>query len=379
MNDTEETKKGKTTPKAAPKTASKAKPKAAPKTKAAPRKKPAVKAKEVDATQHTEKKTPADKPATSSRSKLRTPLIILLVAVFIISITYFKAEHDSTLAANETQADSNEQTASKGSTSTEAVTIQEKTPVAAVHTENSGIASDDETYAKHPEKLSDESQEVQKQTAKSTNQATTTVSDNTNKVKDSEKQTAERHEIKKQIAAGTDQTTTTTTAAATSLAVSSGVDTPALNKTQQQTNNMGTKPSESDVVHAVNQVSLKPAYASRPDNTQARSQIEERAKKHNEMMQQRRQGFEKERQLRQQQHASAAQAREEQRAQYFQTRKDMFQRAQQNRMEKNKRLQDIHKRISGLHAEVHQIIRDSRDFNHRPPTTPLPRQSAKPM
>lgn len=83
------------------------------------------------------------------------------------------------------------------------------------------------------------------------------------------------------------------------------------------------------------------------------------AKKHNEMMQQHRQAYEKEMQARRQQYEAAMKAQQEKRAQIAETQKTVFQSEQQTRIENKQRILEMHQQISKMHDEIHQIMRDS--------------------
>ena len=128
---------------------------------------------------------------------------------------------------------------------------------------------------------------------------------------------------------------------------------------------------EKQASSANNQAYIKTVYAPYQRNAQTRRQTHEQSmaraqeqeKKHREMIQQRRQAYEKEMQSRRQQYEAAMKTREEKRAIMFAAQKDVAQHVQQNRIEKNQKLQEMHKRISDLHDEIHQIMRESRAVN----------------
>ena len=89
----------------------------------------------------------------------------------------------------------------------------------------------------------------------------------------------------------------------------------------------------------------------------ARSQ--EQTKKHHEMMQQRRQPYEKEMQERRQQYEAMMKAQQEKRAKIAEMQKAVFQRIQQDRLASNQRIQEMHENISKMHEEIHQMMHDS--------------------
>ena len=90
---------------------------------------------------------------------------------------------------------------------------------------------------------------------------------------------------------------------------------------------------------------------------QAMQRAQAQAKEHNEMLQQRRQAYEREMQSRRQQYEARMKAYQEQRAKVAETQKAIFQRVQQNHVETAQRLKDMHNQISALHEELHQIMR----------------------
>ncbi len=108
-------------------------------------------------------------------------------------------------------------------------------------------------------------------------------------------------------------------------------------------------------------------YAGYPVNQQSYEQArkeaiaraQEQAKKHDAIMQQRRQAHEKEMQARRQQYEAAMKAQQEKRAKIAETQKAVFQRVEQNRMENNQKMKEMHDEISKMHNEIHQIMRDS--------------------
>ena len=125
-------------------------------------------------------------------------------------------------------------------------------------------------------------------------------------------------------------------------------------------------PTEKVAVAAVqkqaanNYVRARPAYAPYQYNSNNRERTQAMAKQHVEMLQQRRQAYEKEMQDRRTQYEAAMKARQEKRANVAEARKAVFQRAQQNRLETNQKIQEIHNKISELHEEIHQIMLESK-------------------
>lgn len=85
----------------------------------------------------------------------------------------------------------------------------------------------------------------------------------------------------------------------------------------------------------------------------------ELANKHNEIMQQHRQAYEKEMQARRQQYEATMKAQQEKRAKIAEAQKAVFQRVEQNRSENNKRMLEMHEQISKMHDDIHQIMRES--------------------
>lgn len=113
-----------------------------------------------------------------------------------------------------------------------------------------------------------------------------------------------------------------------------------------------------------NYARTRPAYAPyqyKPYNReQAQTRTQAAAKQHMEMLQQRRQAYEKEMQDRRAQYETARKAQQEKRANVAKAQKAVFQRAQQNRIETKQKIQEIHKQISKLHEEIHQIMLESK-------------------
>lgn len=113
-----------------------------------------------------------------------------------------------------------------------------------------------------------------------------------------------------------------------------------------------------------NYARTRPAYAPYQYNPYNREQAQTRtqaaAKQRMEMLQQRRQAYEKEMQDRRAQYETAMKAQQEKRANVAKAKKAVFQRAQQNRLETNQKIQEIHKQISKLHEKIHQILLESK-------------------
>ena len=105
-------------------------------------------------------------------------------------------------------------------------------------------------------------------------------------------------------------------------------------------------------------------------NAYNRDQAKVMAKQRMEMLQQRRQAYEKEMQDRRTQYEAAMQARQEKRKNIAEAQKAVFQRAQQDRVETNQKIQDIHNKISKLHEEIHQLMQQSKK-----PAAPVPMHS----
>jgi len=101
-------------------------------------------------------------------------------------------------------------------------------------------------------------------------------------------------------------------------------------------------------------------YATSQYNVYNREQAQVWAKQHMEMLQQRRQAYEREMQDRRARYEAAMKARQEKRANIAKAQKAVLKRAQQNRVETNHKIQEIHNQISKLHEEIHQIMRESR-------------------
>ncbi len=113
-----------------------------------------------------------------------------------------------------------------------------------------------------------------------------------------------------------------------------------------------------------NYARTRPAYAPsqyKPYNReQAQTRTQAAAKQRMEMLQQRRQAYENEMQDRRAQYETAMKAHQEKRANVAKAQKAVFQRAQKNRIETNQKIQEIHKQISKLHEEIHQLMLESK-------------------
>ena len=275
--------------------------------------------KTTDTAPYMKKDKQTDYQSTSSKSDIVIPLMLLLVSAIVIVATFYNDEDNTLVANNNPQANSTEDTVSADSAPT-------------TQTDDSNTFADKSI-----------AEVTEKQTTESVVQHVATTTEGTSS--DTKVSVQDKAKIK---------------------ATSSFKE----NKTQQHANNMATKQANS----ANNQTYIKTAYTPYQRNTQAHretyqqsmARAQEQAKKHNEMIQQRRQAYEKEMQSRRQQHEAAMKAREEKRAKMFTTQKDVFQRGQQDRIETNKKLQEIHKRISDLYDEIHQIMRESRPAYKNP-------------
>jgi hypothetical protein len=113
-----------------------------------------------------------------------------------------------------------------------------------------------------------------------------------------------------------------------------------------------------------NYARTRPAYAPYQYNSYNREQAQTRtqaaAKQRMEILQQRRQAYEKEMQDRRAQYETAMKAQQEKRANVAKAQKAVFQRAQQNRIETNQKIQEIHKQIAKLHEEIHRLMLESK-------------------
>ena len=118
-------------------------------------------------------------------------------------------------------------------------------------------------------------------------------------------------------------------------------------------NNAGTQSVHTPYQHT------PPAYEK--TRKQARAEAQERATKHNEMMQQRRQAYEKEMQSKQQ-YKTTMEARQQERAKI---QKDEFQRMKQNHLETRKKIQEMQKQIFDLHEKIRQLMHE-KYTRHKP-------------
>jgi len=250
---------------------------------------------------------PESSNSESTKSNFVIPLVLLLVSAIVIIATFYEDEYKDLIANNTGSQEDKVDTAVTTANSTEVIT---------------STAIDDNTSSteivaeKSSENLTPETQAV-------------AVTKQNNSVVNTE-------------------TSSNTKTIATSAVVE--------NKVKQQ--------------YAFNNYSHKrPAYAPYQDNPkplsyeqvrqQATAHAREQQKKHNEMMQQRRQAYEKEMELRQQQHEALKKAEQERRAIITETQKAVFESIEKTRIETNQKIQEMHKRISDMHKELHQKMRDS--------------------
>ncbi len=117
---------------------------------------------------------------------------------------------------------------------------------------------------------------------------------------------------------------------------------------------------------ASHMAATRPAPVSYQYNQYRRQQMPARTKQHMEMLQKRRQAYEREMQNRRAQYETAMKARQEKRSKIAEAKKAVFQRVQKDRLAAEQKIQEIHKQIAKLHEEIHQIMRESR--GHASPT-----------
>lgn len=93
----------------------------------------------------------------------------------------------------------------------------------------------------------------------------------------------------------------------------------------------------------------------------AHQQMPARTKQHMEMLQQRRQAYEREMQNRRAQYEAAMKARQEKRAKVAEAKKAVFQQARKERLAAEQRVQALYEQIAKLQEEIHQIMQKSRN------------------
>jgi len=109
---------------------------------------------------------------------------------------------------------------------------------------------------------------------------------------------------------------------------------------------------------AAHKVTMRPPAAAYQRKPYSREQVQ--AKQHMQMMQQRRQAYEREMQDRRARYEAAMKAQQAKRAKIAEAKKAVFQRVQKDRLATEQKIQAIHKQIAKLHDEIHQIMRESR-------------------
>jgi len=290
-------------------------------------------------------KKSADK--TSSKSNLVIPLILLLVSTIVIVATFYDDKYNKLMAQH--------------------------TPVADT-TETAASASPDN--AQNPEV-----------TIAKTEAATTETAATETAIADEQTATAvsEAPEVNSVALAQADGASSKTSVATATQTVSTANR---LHAMQPDNSVVGIKAaatknhSRMQPMHAPYQ---RNPYANRQVWEQARQEAvarswahaQERAKKHDEIMQQHRQAYEKEMQARRQRNEAAREAamktQQERRAKIAETQKAVFQRIEQNRIENRQKIEEMHKRISEMHEEIHQMMRDS--HTHHKSSAPAQIQS----
>ena len=98
------------------------------------------------------------------------------------------------------------------------------------------------------------------------------------------------------------------------------------------------------------------------------ARAQEQARQHYTMMQQRRHTYEQDMLSRRQHYDAAMKARRNKNSERFEAQKALFQNAQQNRLAIKQKIQHIHNKISVLHEELHQLMRESQ-YGYRTPVT----------
>lgn len=272
--------------------------------------------KTTDTAPYMKKDRQTDGQVTSSKSNIVIPLILLLVSAIVIAATFYEDEDNNLVADNDSPANTTEESVSAESALTKTITANEPSPTT---------------------------------TMTQTDGANTVTDKNITKVTES---------VVQNVATAVKGTSSDTNVSAQNKAQTRTSSSFKENKIQQQANNVVAKQSPP----ADNQA-RKQTYE------QSMAGAQEQAKKRNKMIQRRRQTYEKEMQSRRQQYEAAMKTREEKRAKFFKEQKAVFQRVQQNRIETNQKLQEVHKLISDLHDEIHQIMRESGAVYKRPPAT----------
>ncbi len=284
-----------------------------------------------------------------SKSNIIIPLALLLVSAIVIIATFYKDEYNNLIADNDSQTNEMEVT-------TTGSEKEESTVAATTQIKNNGLSSDS---------LADNNitEATEKQATENTAQNNVAIAEDV--PADTKFASKNKAQVKPVLSANE---------------VKASQQGSNLATTQMNTvNNQAMIKATPQTYQQRGQSRNSTEQARRHAYDQARGRAQEQAKKHNAVMQQRRQAYAKEMQARHQQHQAEMKVREEKRAQFFAAQKTMFQRVQKKRIETNKKLQEIHKRISDLHNEMHQIMQQSPTAYREQSFTQAPEQTVEHM
>ena len=304
-----------------------------------------------DTKKHTEKNNAApyikkdgrNKIDESSKSNFVIPLILLLVSAIVIFATFYEDEYKNLMASIDIQTDATENTATIVDATGVETTDADATVIDTEVTTTESITTAIQTTA------------TQDETVATTEQADTQTKTDGIISTEKEKSLTTTTVAKVQTAESIDKTTADAQVERSEITVSTTLS-------KDQNNNLNNNaqqnvPSPVQPVartqHAGNSVYNQQHYQA------GVSRAREQAKQYYEMMQQRRQAYKSEIQSRRQQYEATMLAQREKRAKIYEANKAVFASAQKDRIATKQKVEELHKKISTLHEEVHQILRES--------------------
>ena len=266
----------------------------------------------VDTAPYMKKPGQNESKTASSKTEILAPAVLMLVLVGIISIIFYNKDHRDHAAQSET--------------------------VAVIEVET--IAPAEDTVAEAQAANEQTSEQTSEQAAVEENTAQTTAAETTEEITTAEIEETAAPAVK----APAVKPPAVKAPAAKEVVVVIEEKTVAVTTPQVP-------------VAAVNKVNMRPAAPyQRMPNSRAQVQTKQRM----EMLQQRRQAYEREMQDRRARYESAMKAQQEKRAKIAEAKKAVFQRAQKDRIAAEQKIQALHKQIAKLHEEIHQIMRETR-------------------